>query len=91
MDKPELITEISKLSGYTKGDTAVFLDAFTEALQSTLKRGEDVNLVNVGSWFVVTREPHKSVNPGTRVEVDVPEKSIVRYKISKNLKNALLK
>lgn len=90
MDKHGLITEISKLTGYTKGDTEVFLDGFTQAIYNAIERGDDVNLVNVGKWFVVKKEPRTTIHPATREEIEVAEKSIVRYKISKNLKTALI-
>ncbi len=91
MDKHGLITEISKLTGYTKGDTEFFLEGFTQALYNAIERGEDVSLVNVGKWFVVEREARKTIHPATREEIEVPAKSIVRYKISKNLQNSLIK
>ena len=91
MDKHGLITEISKLTGYTKGDTEVFLDGFTQAVYNAIERGEEVSLVNIGKWFVVNREARIGVHPATREEFEVPAKSIVRYKISKNLQNSLIK
>ena len=53
MDKHGLITEISKLTGYTKGDTEFFIEGFTQAIYNAIERGEEVSLVNVGKWFIV--------------------------------------
>jgi hypothetical protein len=56
MDKHGLITEISKLTGYTKGDTEVFLDGFTQAIYNAIE--DCLNLIVGGNSHAYVWEVH---------------------------------
>ncbi len=85
MNKGELIDAIAANSGLTKADSRKALDAFIEATENTLKKGERVALVGFGSFSVSKREARKGRNPQTNKEINIPAKNVVKFKAGTDL------
>lgn len=85
MNKAELIDAIATGSGLTKADSRRALDAFVEATEGTLKKGERVALVGFGSFGVTRREARKGRNPQTGKEINIPAKNVVKFKAGTDL------
>ncbi len=80
MNKAELIDAMAANSGLSKADSKKALGAFIEATTDALKRRERVTLVGFGSFSVTTRSARKGRNPQTGQEIDIPEKTVVKFK-----------
>lgn len=89
MNKKGLIDVTSKLSGLTKKDTEIILNALTESIEDSLARHEKVTLVGFGSFNITTRKARIGRNPQTQEKIEIPEKNVVKFKPSKNLKEAV--
>ncbi len=85
MNKAELIDAIAAGSGLTKADSRRALDAFIEATESALKKGDRVALVGFGSFGVSKREARKGRNPQTGKEINIPAKNVVKFKAGTDL------
>ncbi|MCD6556213.1 MAG: HU family DNA-binding protein [Bacteroidales bacterium] len=85
MNKAELIDAMASGSGLTKADSRRALDAFVEATEGTLKKGERVALVGFGSFGVTRREARKGRNPQTGKEINIPAKNVVKFKAGTDL------
>jgi len=85
MNKAELIDAIASGSGLTKADSRRALDAFVEATEGTLKKGERVALVGFGSFGVTRREARKGRNPQTGKEINIPAKNVIKFKAGTDL------
>jgi len=85
MNKAELIDAIASGSGLTKADSRRALDAFVEATEGTLKKGDRVALVGFGSFGVTRREARKGRNPQTGKEINIPAKNVVKFKAGTDL------
>ncbi len=85
MNKAELIDAIAAGSGLTKADSRRALDAFVEATEGALKKGERVALVGFGSFAVNKREARKGRNPQTGKEINIPAKNVVKFKAGTDL------
>lgn len=85
MNKAELIDAIASGSGLTKADSRRALDAFVEATEGALKKGERVALVGFGSFAVNKREARKGRNPQTGKEINIPAKNVVKFKAGTDL------
>ncbi len=66
MNKVNLVEEVSGKVGITKKDAGNVVDAVTESITSTLKKGEKVTLVGFGTFQIMQRKVKKGVNPQTR-------------------------
>ena len=85
MNKAELIDAIAAGSGLTKADSRRALDAFVEATENALKKGDRVALVGFGSFGVNKREARKGRNPQTGKEINIPAKNVVKFKAGSDL------
>jgi DNA-binding protein HU-beta len=90
MNKSELVTEVAKRAGQTKVATEAVLDAFTETVHLTVQKGEEVSMIGFGTFHQTTLAAHKGRNPSSGAEINVPEKKVVRFKVSKNLQRVKL-
>jgi DNA-binding protein HU-beta len=86
MNKAELVEEVSGKVGITKKDAGSVVDAVTETITNTLKKGEKVTLVGFGTFQVMERKARRGVNPQTGERLDIPAKNVVRFKAGKELR-----
>ena len=89
MNKTELVDAMAKKSGLSKKDTAAALDAFTETIAKTLKKGDKVQLVGFGTFEVRNRAAKQGHNPRTGEPMTVPASKLPAFKAGKALKDAV--
>jgi DNA-binding protein HU-beta len=80
MNKAQLIDAIAAKAGLTKADAKKALDAFIDSTSEALKGGDRVALVGFGSFSVAKRSARTGRNPQTGKEIDIPAKTIVKFK-----------
>ncbi|MDR2563543.1 MAG: HU family DNA-binding protein [Prevotellaceae bacterium] len=80
MNRTELIDAIADKSGLTKTDSKKALDAFIDAVSTSLTKGDKVTLVGFGTFSVVERAARIGRNPQTGATMNVPEKKVVKFK-----------
>ncbi len=85
MNKAELIDAMSSNSGLTKADSRRALDAFIEATEGALKKGDRVALVGFGSFAVNKRNARKGRNPQTGKEINIAAKNVIKFKAGTDL------
>lgn len=85
MNKADLINEISKETGLTKTKSSEVIDSIVEAISSTLKKGEKVTLVGFGTFTTSKRNARKGRNPKTGEVIDIPGKTVARFKAGTEL------
>jgi len=80
MNKAQLIDAIAAKAGLTKADAKKALDAFIDSTSEALKGGDRVALVGFGSFSVAKRNARTGRNPQTGKEINIPAKTIVKFK-----------
>ncbi|MBQ3564939.1 MAG: HU family DNA-binding protein [Alphaproteobacteria bacterium] len=91
MNKAELIRAISEKSDLTAKNAEKFLDSFVEIIIDTVKKGEEVNLIGFGSFFVTDREERTGRNFRTGSLIQIPASKAVRFKAGKGLRDCVTK
>lgn len=90
MKKADLINKVAENTGVSKKQTEEVVNEFMEVIKEALKEGEEVKLVGFGNFEIKEqgervardpRDPNKVIN--------IPAKKVVKFKISKKLKNIL--
>ena len=89
MNKAELIDAIAKDANLTKADAKKALDAFVNATQKSLKKGERVALVGFGSFSVARRSERTGRNPQTGKPITIKAKNVVKFKAGSDLSDAV--
>jgi DNA-binding protein HU-beta len=91
MTKGDLIDAIAGAAGITKVAAEKTLNAFTEAVTKSLKKGDTVSLVGFGTFSVSKRKARKGRNPQTGKEINIPAAKVPKFKAGKGLKDAVKK
>lgn len=83
MNKAELIDQIAKDAGITKVQAGEALEAFTNAVVSTLKKGDKVTLVGFGTFSVAQRAARNGRNPQTGEVIKIKASKTPKFKAGK--------
>lgn len=89
MTKNELIQAIVDDSGKTKTDVATVLASLGRAVGGTLKSGGDLTVPGIGKLSTTKRAARTARNPATGAAIEVPAKTIVKFKAVKDLADAI--
>lgn len=89
MNKANLVSRVSELSGLTKKDSAAAIESTIEAIKETLAKGEDVTIIGFGSFVAVKKQARTALVPGTDKKVEVPARVAPKFKAGKQFKDAL--
>ena len=89
MNKQELISAMSESSDLTKEQCGTALEAFIDAVTSSLKKGEEVRLLGFGNFMVSRREEKMGRNPQTGEQVKIKAANVARFKVGKGLKDKI--
>jgi len=90
--RQEITKSIAKRSGLTQKKAAEVLEATLTSIRESLEQGQEVRLVNFGSFKVRRSAARQGVNPRDRNQkITVPAKERVRFSPGKELANAIVK
>jgi len=94
MNKTELITAIAEKAGSTKKEAEGFLNAFTDVIGETLKKGrkngEQIQLTGFGTFKTSYREGRTGVNPrNPKEKVEIPACYTIYFSAGKLLKETV--
>lgn len=90
MTKPELITAVQAQSGLdiTKAAVEGVIDALTGVIAAAVKRGEDVRLVDFGTFKLVERKAKTGRNPATGATIKIAASRSMKFSIAGPLKKS---
>lgn len=91
MNKTELVAAIAEKSDLSKKDAEKFVNAFTETVKETLKKGDKIQLIGFGTFDVSKRAARTGRNPQTGAEIKIPASNAPKFTAGKALKEALNK
>ncbi len=87
MNKAELIASIAEKAEMSKKDAEISLNAFIDAVEEALVKGDKVQLVGFGTFAVRDRKARKGRNPRNPEQViDIPASKAPVFKAGKSLK-----
>ncbi|MDR0419289.1 MAG: HU family DNA-binding protein [Prevotellaceae bacterium] len=85
MNKAELIDAMANKAHLTKVDAKKALDAFTETVTKSLKKGDRVALVGFGTFSVSQRSARTGRNPRTGEPIKIKAKKVAKFKAGSDL------
>lgn len=89
MNKTELINSVAEAAGLTKKDATKAVEAVFDTIQSTLAKGEKVQLIGFGNFEVRERAARKGRNPQSGEEIEIAASKVPAFKAGKALKDAV--
>ena len=91
MNKLDLVAKIAEDAELSKKSAEAALNAFINAVETALKKGDKVQLVGFGSFEVRKRAARKGRNPQTKEEIKIPASKAPVFKAGKPLKDLVNK
>lgn len=89
MNKAQLVKLAAQDSGLFQKDINKALSAICDRISKALIDGDDVTLVNFGTFFTVSHRARNGNNPRTGEVIAVPSKRVVRFAPGKPLKKGV--
>ncbi len=89
MNKAELVSEIASGTGLTKTKATEVVDSIVSTVTEALKKGEKVTLVGFGTFTTSKREARKGRNPKTGAVLDIPGKTVAKFKAGSELSKSV--
>ena len=89
MNKTELVQEIADKTNASKNDTQKFFDAFTDVVESQLKKGNQVQITGFGKFYVQKRGARQGVNPQTKQKINIPASKVPKFTAGNALKDSI--
>ena len=83
MNKGELVEEIYSNNDLTKGECWEMLDLILDSIVETVKNGEEVRLVDFGTFKPSSRKSTSRVHPISGENIDVPAKVVPKFSSGK--------
>ncbi|MBP1931979.1 HU family DNA-binding protein [Ammoniphilus resinae] len=89
MTKTDLVAYVAEKAELTKKDSGKAVDAVFEAIESSLKKGEKVQLIGFGNFEVRERAARKGRNPQTGEEIEIAASKLPAFSAGKALKESV--
>jgi len=89
MNKTDLINKMAESAKITKTQAGAALDAMTNAVTTTLKKGDKVTLIGFGTFSVSKRSARTGRNPRTGEDIKISAKKVARFKPGKSLSDTV--
>jgi DNA-binding protein HU-beta len=87
MNKAALVEVVHGITNGTKTQAEEIINSLGEAITKSLKKGEDVAWAGLGTWATKKRAARTARNPKTGAAVQVAATRVVKFKVSKALKD----
>jgi len=89
MTMNDLIAALAQETGLGKTQVRSVLDALAGQVGASLKVGDDVRIAGFGAFQPKRNEARDGRNPRTGEKIKIPASTVVRFKPSTELKNAV--
>jgi len=94
MTKAEFIDRIKGVDGgpeLTKKQAGLLLDAFFGILQQSIVKDKRFSYPGFGTFHVKQRKARPGRNPRTKKVIQIPAKKVLKFRVAKAAKDAVLK
>ncbi len=89
MTKQDLAEIVSKNLETSKKQSLETVNELFEEITKKLSKGEEVNIAGFGIFRVAKRAARTGINPKTGEKIKIPAKTVVKFRPSKTLKEAV--
>ncbi len=90
LTKSALLAAMADKTGMSKKDVGGFLDAMTEMAYKEVKKSGVFVVPGLGKLVKVQRKARQGRNPATGATINIPAKTVVKFRVAKAAKEAVL-
>ena len=89
MNKSDLASAVAGRTELSKSQVVSALDAAIDVIAKALRKGEDVRLVGLGTFYVMRRKAITGRNPRTGAPIAIKPGRVPKFKAGKALKQLI--
>lgn len=89
MTKAGIVNSVYEKLDITKKDASDYVEAILETMKEELSAGENIKVSGFGKFEIRAKGERIGRNPRTGVEIKIPERCVLRFKVSQVLKDRL--
>ncbi len=90
MTKSALYAELAEKSGKSRKEVAELVDALVEVAYRETKSNGEFTLPGLGKMVKKHRDARTGRNPATGASIQIPAKTVLKFRVSKAAKEAIL-
>jgi len=90
MTKSQLMTELAGKSGLAKKDVVMLMDTIVDMAYKQVKSAGEFVMPGLGKLVKVHRAARQGRNPATGATIQIPAKTVVKFRVAKAAKEAVL-
>lgn len=90
MSKSQLLGYLAEKSGQSRKDVASFLDLVAETAYNEVKSNGEFTLPGFGKLVKKHRNARQGRNPATGETIQIPAKTVVKFRVAKVVKDTVL-
>ena len=90
MSKSALMQALAEKTGLSKKEVVEFMEKMTELAYSEVKTNGEFVLPGLGKLVKVDRKAREGRNPATGETIQIPAKTVVKFRVAKAAKDMLL-
>lgn len=90
MSKSQFFSQMSEKSGLSKKEISEFWDKLVETAYREVRGAGELTLPGLGKLVKVHRKARTGRNPATGQEIQIPAKTVVKFRVAKAAKDAVL-
>jgi DNA-binding protein HU-beta len=90
MTKSQMLQALAEKTGLSKKDVTAVLDSLIEMAYTEVKKSGEFALAGLGKLVKVNRKARQGRNPATGETIQIPAKTVVKFRVAKAAKEAVL-
>ncbi|PWB38320.1 MAG: DNA-binding protein [Parcubacteria group bacterium] len=90
LTKSQLLNAMADKTGLTKKQVTTFLDTLASTAYSSVKSSGEFTVPGIGKLVKKHRSARQGRNPATGATIQIPAKTVVKFRVAKAAKDAIL-
>ncbi|MEK7072661.1 MAG: HU family DNA-binding protein [Patescibacteria group bacterium] len=90
MTKSQILAALAEKTNISKKDVTLLVDALTEMAYVEVKKSGEFTISGIGKLVKVDRKARMGRNPATGESIKIPAKTVVKFRVAKAAKEAVL-
>ncbi len=90
MTKSQIVNALADVNEMSKKDVVSFLDNLIALAYKEVKKSGEFLVPGIGKMVKAKRKARNGVNPATGEKIKIPAKTVVKFRLSKSAKEAVL-
>lgn len=90
MTKSQVMEALANKTGKTKKEAGAMVEALVNLAYDQVKSSGEFTLPGLGKLIKRRREARMGRNPATGASIQIPAKTVVKFRVSKQAKDAIL-